>query len=258
MMKGKRLALAAALAAACLCLASRAAAAPEEIQVYLDDMTKPGYFGADFHNSFVCSGSTLSAYPGALPDEHLYRFTPEFYYGLSDTLEIGLYVLTTTAPGGVPNFDGNKLRLKYIAPHDDAEGAFWGANFEIGKTSLRVAEDPWNAEAKGIVGYRSGNWLVAANLNLDWGVSGPVNIPVSLDIDTKLAYKAGADYQLGFETYSEIGPLKSPGRLDQRSQMLYGVLDADIGKFDLNAGIGRGLTTQSDRWVIKFIVGVHF
>jgi hypothetical protein len=257
-MKGRRIALAAALAAACLCLASRAAAAPEEIQVYLDDMTKPGNFGEDFHNSFVCSGSTLSAYPGALPDEHMYRFTPEFYYGLSDTLEIGLYVLTTTAPGGVPNFDGNKLRLKYIAPHDDAEGVFWGANFEIGETSLRVAEDPWNAEAKGIVGYRSGNWLVAANLNLDWGVSGPVNIPVSLDIDIKLAYKAGADYRLGFETYSEIGPLKSLGRLDQRSQMLYGVLDADIGKFDLNAGIGRGLTAQSDRWVIKFIVGMHF
>ncbi len=36
-----------------LALASHAAAAPEEIQVYEDDMDKPGQFGLDVHNSYV-------------------------------------------------------------------------------------------------------------------------------------------------------------------------------------------------------------
>jgi hypothetical protein len=249
----------AVLAAISLGLASTAAcAAPEEIQVYLDDMTKPGRFGLDLHNNFVPSGSATPDYPGAQPPNHVYRFTPEFYYGLSDTLEIGLYLLTTTSPGNAPNYDGEKLRLKYIAPHDETQGPFWGANFEIGRTSLRVGQDPWNAELKGIYGYRSGRWLYAVNPNFDWGVSGPVNIPVALDVDTKVAYKTDAGYQVGTETYSELGPLRDPGHLNRQSQMLYGVIDADFGKFDLNAGIGRGLTTVSDRWVIKFIFGIHF
>jgi hypothetical protein len=239
-------------------LGGTVAASPEEIQVYMDDMTKPGRFGVDVHNNFVLSGSNTPDYAGAQPPKHVYRLTPEFYYGISETLEVGLYLLTTTAPGGSPNYDGEKLRLKYVAPHDDTQGSFWGANFELGKTSMRVAQDRWNAELKGIYGSRSGNWTYVVNPNLDWSVSGPVNIPIALEVDTKVAYKTNAGYQLGFESYNQLGPLKNLGHLDHLSQMLYGAVDADFGKFDLNAGLGRGLTTASDRWVIKFVIGVHF
>jgi hypothetical protein len=248
-----------AVAAVGLSICSAAAvAAPEEIEVYMDDMTAPDHFGLDLHNNFVPSGSATPEYPGAQPPLHVYRLTPEFYYGISSMLELGLYLLTTTAPGNAPNYDGEKLRLKYVPMHDNTQGSFWGVNFELGKTSLRVVQDPWNAELKGIYGYRSGNWTYAVNSNFDWGLSGPVNIPVSLDIDNKLAYKTSEHYQVGLESYDQLGPLSNPGHLNRLSQVLYGVLDADFGKFDLNAGIGRGLTTVSDRWVIKFIIGVHF
>ena len=234
-----------------------ATAAPEEIQVYMDDLSKPGGIGMDVHNSFVRSGSGTPDYPGAQPPNHVYRLTPEFYYGISDTLELGLYLLTTTTPGNSPNYDGEKIRLKYVAPHDETQGSFWGANLEIGKTSLRVSEAAWNAEFKGIYGYRSGRWTFAVNPNFDWSLSAPSS-PVSLDVDTKVAYKTDADYEVGFESYNELGPLRNLGHLNQLSQTLYGVIDTHVGKFDLNAGIGHGLTTASDRWLIKFIIGVHY
>jgi len=233
-------------------------AAPEEIQVYMDDITTPGHFGTDFHNNYVVSGSSVPDYPGAQPPNHVYRLTPEFYYGVSKTVELGLYVLSSVNADNTSHIDGEKLRAKYIAPHDEAQGSFWGVNLEIGKTNRRVSEDPWNAELKGIYGFRSGRWTFAANSNFDWSLSGPVNNPVSLDIDTKLAYKTDAGYQVGFESYNELGPLRDLGHLNQLSQTLYGIIDTQLGKFDLNAGIGRGLTTASDRWVIKFIVGVHY
>ena len=239
-------------------VSATASAAPEEIQVYLDDMTRPGYFGTDVHNNYVVSGSSTPDFPGAQPPNHVYRLTPEFYYGVTDTLELGLYVLTSVNAENTTHLDGEKLRAKYIAPHDEAQGAFWGANLEIGKTNPRVSEDAWNAELKGIYGLRSGRWIFAVNPNFDWNLSGPVNNPVSLDIDTKLAYKTDAGYQVGFESYNELGPLRDLGHLNQLSQTLYGVIDTQLGKFDLNAGIGRGLTTASDRWVIKFIVGFHY
>jgi hypothetical protein len=40
--------------------------------------------------------------------------------------------------------------------------------------------------------------------------------------------------------------------------VLYGVVDAEIKSFDVNFGVGRGLTTASDRWVLKLIVGVRY
>jgi hypothetical protein len=248
-----------ALAAlAALTVSNPALPAPEEIQVYLDDLTKPGHFGADLHNSFVVRGDRTPEYPGALPTHQMYRFTPEIYYGVSDTFEIGLYLLTTKAPGTGPNYDGQKLRFKYIAPHDEESGSFWGLNLEIGKTHRRVSEVPWNAQLKGIYGFRSGPWTVGFNSDLDWSLSGSPNSPVALGFDTKVAYSTGHGYQVGFESYNELGPLRQLGRLNTLSQTLYAVVDTQIGKVDLNAGIGRGLTTASDRWVFKFILGLQY
>lgn len=232
--------------------------AGEEIQVYMDDMTKPGRFGTDLHNNYVFSGNTMPDYPGAQPPNHVYRFTPEFYYGVSKEIELGLYLLTTWGPGNGPNYDGKKIRIKYIAPHDETQGSFWGANLEIGKTSLRVSQNPWNAELKGIYGFRTGRWTFAVNPNFDWSLSGPVQDPVSLEVDTKLAYDTGGGYAVGFESYNEMGPLKHLGHLNELSQTLFGVIDTQVHGYDLNLGLGRGLTPASDRWLLKFIIGIHY
>jgi hypothetical protein len=78
-------------------------------------------------------------------------------------------------------------------------------------------------------------------------------------VDSKIAYQTDAGYQLGFESYDELGEASHPGHLDRNSETLYAVLDTGLGKgMDLDAGIGRGLTTASDRWVLKFILGFHF
>jgi hypothetical protein len=232
--------------------------AGDEIQVYLDDLTKPGHFGADLHNNFVIQGSRTPDYAGGLAPNHTYRFTPEFYYGLSPTMELGLYLLTTTAPGTGPNYDGQKLRFKYIAPHDETQGSFWGINIEIGKTSHRVSEVPWNAQVKGIYGFRTGPWTVGFNANLDWSLSGSPNSPVAAEFDTKVAYSVKEGLDLGFESYNELGPVRHIGQFNTLGQTLYAVIDADIGKVALNAGIGRGLTAASDRWVLKFILGFQY
>jgi hypothetical protein len=188
----------------------------------------------------------------------MYRFTPEFYYGLTPTMELGLYLLTTTAPGTGPNYEGQKLRFKYIAPHDETRGSFYGINIEVGKTNRRVSEVPWNTELKGIYGFRTGPWTVAFNANFDWSLRGSPNTPVTLDFDTKVAYTVREGLDLGFESYNELGPLRNLGRLNTLGQTLYAVVDADIGKVSLNAGLGRGLTAASDRWVFKFIVGFQY
>lgn len=239
-----------------LALPIAAAAAPEEIQIYVDDMTPQGHFGLDVHNNYVMSGSGTSDYPGGQPPVHVYRFTPEFYYGLRDTVELGLYALTTHPVAGDTNFDGAKVRVKFIAPHDTSYGLFWGANFELGETSLRVSQYPWNAELKGILGFRTERWLFALNPNLDKAIS--AGQPFTVDVDSKIAYRTDAGYQVGVESYNELGPVSDMGHLGQHSETVYAVVDTTVRGVDLNAGIGRGLTTESDRWTVKLILGFHF
>ena len=232
-------------------------AASEEIQVYMDDLSAPGQFGLDVHNNFVISGTGAPTYPGELPARHVYRLTPEFYLGLTKTLELGLYLLTTKGPQDNGRIEGGKMRLKYIAPHDAEAGFFWGLNLEAGRTSTRVSEMPWNAQLKGIMGYRSGPWTVAVNPNLDWSLSRHGG-PVMASMDMKVAYAMASKTSIGFESYNELGPLSHLQALNRNSKTLYAVIDQEIGGIDINAGIGRGLTDDADRWVLKFIVGTHF
>ncbi len=234
-----------------------ALAAPEEIQVYLDDLSAPGKFGVDLHNNYVFSGPSKPGYPGEQPPARVYRLTPEFTYGLTDTLELGLYVLTSRAAHAEPKVDGAKLRIKYIAPHDANQGFFWGANLEVGRTVLRASSTPWNAELKGILGYRTGPWTLAMNPNFDWSLSRGGG-PVTFDLDAKVAYAINPKTQLGMEIYNELGPLVRLDGLNKNGKTLYAVIDHEFERVDLNLGLGRGLTRDGDRWLIKFIVGTRF
>jgi hypothetical protein len=248
----------AVLAGLVLAAAGSARAADEEIQVYMDEMSKAGHFGLDLHNNYVVSGDRTPDHFGGEPSAHTYRFTPEFAYGITDNLEAGLYILSTVDPRGTLTTGGEKLRLKWIAPKAQGQDWFWGLNFEIGKVSRRYDVNPWNAELKGIAGFRKGPWTVAANLNLDWAISGPAVSPASLDFDTKISYALSEKFALGIETYNGLGDVKALGRFSDADEIAYLVADTSIGKWDLNLGVGRGYSTPTDKWVLKAIVGVPF
>jgi len=237
------------------CVVSHAAS--EEIQVYLDDLRAPGQLGVDVHNNFAVSGRSAPDYPGEQAPGKVYRLTPEFAYGLNKTTELGFYLLTTRDMVGNLHSEGIKARIKYIAPHDLESGPFWGVNLEVGRSSRRVSETPWNAEVKGILGIRAGRWTLAVNPNVDWSLSQGGG-PVTGDVDLKANYAIDSKTQLGIESYNEFGPLRHLSTSTMNGRTVFAVVDKDFGQFDINAGIGRGLSQAADKWVIKVIVGTNF
>ena len=246
----------AALCVLCSSMSSAFAAA-EEIQVYLDDLSEPGQFGIDVHNNYALSATRSPEYRGEQPPRHVLRVTPEFYYGLTKNLELGIYVLTTRSASGDVHYDGGKVRLKYIAPHDPTQGLFWGVNLEVGSTDIRVSEYRRNAELKGILGYRTGPWLFAVNPNFDWALASGGG-PVAFGLDGKLGYAVSDKTTVGLETYNEMGAVRRIQSYSRNPKAVYAVIDQEVGRFDINAGIGRGLANVGDRWVAKVIVGTHF
>ena len=250
-------AMACGVLAAALLGSPAAQAAPEEIQVYMNEMDAPGEVGLDLHNNYVLSGSSELDYPGAQSSLHRYRLTPEFSYGLTPTIDLGAYLpLLTVADGNGLSAEGIKFRIKYIPAKSFAANTWWGFNFEVGKVSHALDINPWNAELKSIIGGRHGKWLLAANANVDFVVSGPQPGPVTLDVDAKIAYSVSPGTQLGVETYSGLGALSRLGNLRNEDQAIYVVADTSIGKWDLDIGLGRGFGASRDSWVFKAIVGV--
>ncbi len=244
------------LALPLLALALPAHAAPEEVQVYLDELNKAGEPGLDLHLNYVASGTAGADYPGQQASLHRWRLTPEFSLGLGGGFEAGLYLpLATLGAGGPARVDGVKARLKWLAPHG-AEGFYGGANLEIGRVGHRLDENPWNGELKLIGGWRWGKWRLGVNGNFDFVVAGPQPGPVTFELASKLAYQLAGETTLGLESYNGAGPLRDPGHLGREGHTTYLALDTRLGRWDLNAGVGHGYGTNGDAVVLKMVIGV--
>ena len=79
-------------------LPAPALAAPEEVQVYMDELGAKGEVGLDLHLNHVAEGSFTPDYPGQQSGLHRWRLTPEFSLGLGHGFEAGLYLPLATLP----------------------------------------------------------------------------------------------------------------------------------------------------------------
>lgn len=255
-MRRFRLAAGAAALTAAL-VAGQARAADEEIQVYMDEIGTPHRLGLDVHLNYVPTGRALPDYAGEQASEGRTRITPEWSYALDPNTELGLYLpLMTVDRHGRFEAGGVKGRIKWVAPRPADQDWFWGVNFEIGRVRRDLDINPWNAELKGIWGVRKGPWTLAANLNVDWMVSGPEHTPVDVQLATKAAYKLDEATAIGLESYNGLGGGRSFGRLSGADHQTYLVLDKGLGNWDLNLGVGYGYGRPEDHWIVKAVVGV--
>jgi hypothetical protein len=234
-----------------------AAAAPDEIQVYTDEISKPGQYGMELHLNHSMSSIQMPSYPGQMSPQHATQATPEFFYGLTPTMEAGMYVPLAWNNQGNSYLNGLRLRLKYIAPHEP-EAFFWGLNGEVGQFSIRTSQSAEVAELRPIIGYRDHGWLASFNPVLNMGLSANVSHLPYFEPSLKLTHSVTQDMSAGAEYYGEYGPLTQFVPANQRSHTLYGVIDMAHSGYDLNFGLGRGYVNASDRWVMKAIVTIPF
>ena len=236
-----------------LILSHPAMAAPEEIQVYMDEFAEKGKVGLDLHTIYTPSAfNNQSQTP-----RHQLRLTPELSYGLNDHFEVAGYFLTNKAAAGNPQTDGIKLRIRYrpIVPSEDSSW-YTAVNVELGKLSRRFNSDGSNGEIKGILTWKNATWVAGLNLNIDRPLKRSSTAPTTYELDGKLAYKLDSDLQFGVEHYAFLGAVRGgvPGFLPNRTTFL--VSDFKIGKWDINFGVGRASGAVLDKVIMKAIVGV--
>lgn len=240
---------------ASLLLLQRPAKAVDEIQVYNAEIAAPGQFTIEQHLNYVPLGQTTPPFPGGLVSNHSLNGTPEFAYGVTDWWELGLYL-----PFAVQNdqllSDSFKLRTLFVSPHAAQRNFFYGVNFEFSNEMPTFSQTRFGLEIRPIIGVRNDEYEFIVNpiVDVGFGKYGETDFAPA----ARVARKFGEDLYAGFEYYADFGRIGDFGKFADQQHTLFAVTDFKLGVFDVDLGVGYGLTPASDRVVVKAILGYAF
>ena len=241
--------------AAFLAVAAQPAKATDEIQVYNAGIAAPGQLTIQQHLNYVPLGVKEPPFPGGLISHNSVNGTPEFAYGVTDWWEVGLYL-----PFAIQDqqflSDGFKLRTLFVSPNAEQRNFFYGVNFEFSNTMPRFSQSRFGLEIRPIVGVRNADWEFIVNpiVDVSFGKYGEADFTPAARVARKLA----PDTFVGLEYYADFGEIGNFSKLADQQHTLFAVTDFKAGVFDVDFGVGYGLTPGSDRWVVKTIVGYAF
>ncbi len=195
----------------------------------------------------------LAAYGGQTLETHAnkarqgpLRLMPEWSYGVAPNWEFSLQLPFAFNADRAAD-EGYRAELQYIVPHEAERGLYWGINVELAREARLDEPHFWNAEIIPIVGWRVERWHLVANPGFERALSGAAR-HTSATPAAKVAYRAWGANAFGAELYRDA----------EHSRTLYLAWDGKLGKSDINVGIGRGVGTAQDRWVLKTIYEIAF
>jgi hypothetical protein len=231
------------------------AKATDEIQVYNADIAAPGQFTIQQHLNYVALGIKQPPFPGGLISNGSINGTPEFAYGVTDWWELGLYL-----PFAIQDqqflSDSFKLRTLFVSPQADKRDLFYGINFEFSNTTPKFSQSRFGLEIRPIIGVRNTDWEFIVNpiVDISFGRYGQTDFAPAV----RLARNFGYDLFAGLEYYADFGEIGHFGSVTDQQHTLFAVTDFKLGVFDVDFGLGYGLTPASDRFVVKTIIGYAF
>ncbi len=232
---------------------------PFEIQVYEGDINRPLQAGLELHSNVTLPRESQRDWPGMRGKSFL-RVTFEPSFGLLEWWEVGAYFQLALAPGDLKgHFGGFKLRSKWIVPRRLTGDFILGLNVEVGRGAALFGAADWDTEFRPIVVWSRGRLMAAANPLVGWALSGPDRSwRPDLEPAFKLRWDTGMRFGAGIEYYSGLGLLGALPERAEQDHYLYLTGDLVDAPFDLNVGVGRGLTAATSAWLFKTILGVGF
>ncbi len=244
-----------------ICLSTAAAPAfafdPFEIQVYDGATNQAGEASLELHANYHHAPSQPAGPGPELPTHKQAHFTLEPALGLTPYWEVGAYVQVAARFDDTLYWAGGKLRSKLVTPEGWDPHWTLGINYEIGAVPRYFDADRYGAEIRPILAYEARFVKLALNPNVEVGFAGeglragPELTPAAA------AYLRIPDVaEIGVEYYASLGPVKHVPRLAQQEHYLFGAGNLlALAGWELNAGVGAGLTDGSTDLIAKLIVG---
>jgi hypothetical protein len=243
------------------CAGAPPAAAQEsfEIQVYGSETIAPGQTMVELHSNVAAQGTTRKQ-DGVLPTQGALHETLEITHGFSSWFETGVYLFTSLQPDGGWYWVGDHVRPRVRAPQSWELPVGLSLSLEVGYQRREFSADTWTLELRPIVDKTIGDWYVAFNPVFERSLRGPgVDRGFEFSPAAKVAYDVAPRVALGLEYYGALGPVRKFDPPRQQQHQIFPVADIDLGpRWELNAGVGIGLTPATDALLFKVILGYRF
>ena len=247
-----------AITALSLCALSAQAQQGYEFEVYGTEISSPGSGELELHTNFVPAGSQRLDDAEGRATHRAFRSSFEVSTGLASWLEASAYAVTYARSGRGVQYVGNRARVTAVAPTSWNLPFDAGLAQEVGYARKGFAEHRWAYEITPILGRQFGSASLVLNPALERGLDGAER-EWEFEPRAQLEYALGDEGALGLEYYSILGPLEGfDARSHQRHQLFVTGKGELPGGLEAGIGLGRGLTTNSDRWVISTRVEIGF
>ncbi len=242
------------------CFASLARAQDNyEIQVYGSETVPKDHTMVELHSNFIFEGSKTSV-DGMLPTNHQLHETLEITHGFTDWFEIGFYVFTAAQSTTGWQWVGDHIRPRVRVPEKWKWPVGVSLSQEFGYQRSQYSADTWTYELRPIVDKQAGPWYLCFNPVWDKSVHGPsANLGWVFSPNAKFSYNLTKKVAAGLEYYGSIGPLNDVFINSAQSHQIVPAIDLDVSpKWEINFGVGVGVTRSTDHMLAKMILGYRF
>jgi hypothetical protein len=230
-----------------------------EIQVYGSDLVDPGHTMVELHSNFTIDGSK-SIIDGVYPTNHAEHETVEITHGFTDWFECGFYIFTSISASQGWQWVGDHIRPRVAVPKKWHWPVGVSISNEIGYQRRQYSVDTWTWEIRPIVDQKVGRWYWSLNPTLDRSFHGEsVNQGVVFSPNFKFSYDFTPKIAGGLEYYGSVGPMTGFDAVSQQQQQIFPAIDLNIApQWEINFGLGVGLTGATDHLIAKMILGYRF
>ncbi len=236
-----------------LVFASGVCAQTDEIQVYDAGIAAPGAFNLTWHNNFISSGSTTPSFPGGIEPDKSLNGVSEWAYGVAPWFEAGLYFpLYSITRDNAALYNGFKFRALFVTPNAADREVFYGVNLEFSFNTAHWDERRYTSEIRPIIGTHVGRFDFIFNPIVDNSYDGFSNL--EFVPATRVAMRVSATCKLALEEYDDFGRISHFLPTAKQSHQLFSVIDIHTRRFDIEAGVGAGLTAATDHRVVKLML----
>ena len=230
-----------------------------EIQVYGYDQVEPHHTMVELHSNFTFEGSKTFQ-NGLLPTNHQLHETIEITHGFNAWFETGFYIFTLEKSGQGVQWVGDHIRPRVHVPKEWKWPVGLSLSNEIGYQRRKFSTDTWTWEIRPIVDKQAGRWYFSFNPAFDRSFHGQsVNQGVIFSPDFKLSYDFTKKITSGFEYYGTVGPATDFLPTGQQQHQIFPTIDLNLSpQWEVNLGLGVGMTHSTDHLIAKMILGYRF
>jgi hypothetical protein len=236
-----------------------------EIQVYGADTVAPKTTMLELHSNFTADGT--KPLPGSqyaadrmYPTNHVEHETVEITQGITNWSEVGFYIFTAARDAQGWQWVGDHIRPRVRVPDSWHWPVGVSLSTEVGYQRRQFSTDTWTWEIRPIVDKQAGRWYWAVNPALERSFHGQ-SVPdgVEFSPDAKISYDFNKYISGGLEYYGAFGQLGDFASFHDQQQQFFPAVDLNVSpNWEINFGVGVGVTGSTDHLIVKGIVGRRF